>query len=157
MPPTRIHLDLPWQLETAADERYHAKLFRTLLKRQLGPDRPFQVEINDALPPPPVERPRRFASDQPPPRRNGTDRPPRWRNQPMLLGLRNFVVQIRLHDGATVTFEQVLPEEVLAWPMRLLLILLVLLISVAMLATLAVRALTRPLAVLATASAPRSR
>lgn len=134
LPPTRIRLDLPWQLETAADERYHAKLFRTLLKHQLGSDRPFQVEINDDLPPPPIERPRRFAPDQPPPRRNGTDRPPRWRNQPMLLGLRNFVVQIRLRDGATVTFEQVLPEEIIAWPARLLLILLVLLVSVAVLA-----------------------
>ena len=152
LPPTRIRLDLPWQAELEPDERYHTTLFRTLMNRQLGPDRPFQVEINDDLPPPPVERPRRFAPDQPPPRRDGTDRPPRWRNQPMMLGLRNFIVQIRLHDGATVTFEQVLPEEVLAWPMRLLLILLVLLVSVAMLASLAVRALTRPLAVLAEAA-----
>ncbi len=70
----------------------------------------------------------------------------------MLLGLRNFIVQIRLRDGATVTFEQVLPEEVIAWPARLLLILLVLLVSVAMLAALAVRTLTWPLAVLAEAA-----
>ncbi len=101
LPPTRIRLDLPWQPETASDERYHTKLFRALLKRQLGSDRPFQAEINDDLPPPPVERPRRFALDQPPPRRNWADPPPRWRNQPMLLGLRNFVVQVRLRDGAT--------------------------------------------------------
>ncbi|MCK7470286.1 MAG: HAMP domain-containing protein [Desulfomicrobium escambiense] len=69
-----------------------------------------------------------------------------------MLGLRNFVVQVRLRDGATVTFQQVLPEEVIAWPARLLLILLVLLVSVAVLAALAVRALTRPLAVLADAA-----
>ncbi|MDS4068231.1 MAG: ATP-binding protein, partial [Candidatus Competibacter sp.] len=60
-------------------------------------------------------------------------------------------------DGATVTFQQVLPEEVIAWPARLLLILLVLLVSVAVLAALAVRALIRPLAVLADAASELGR
>jgi signal transduction histidine kinase len=59
---------------------------------------------------------------------------------------------VRLRDGATVTFQQMLPEDVIAWPVRLLLILLVLLVTVALLAALAVRALTRPLAVLADAA-----
>ncbi len=155
LPPTRISLDLPWENETAPDERYHTALFRTLLSQQLGSDRPFRVEINDDLPPPPPppdDRPRWFAPDRPPPPRDWTDRPPRWRMHAMMLGLRNFVVQVRLRDGATVTFQQVLPEEVIAWPARLLLILLVLLVSVAVLATLAVRALIRPLAVLADAA-----
>ncbi len=151
LPPTRIHLDLPWQADLEPDERYHTTLFRALLKRQLGPDRPFRVEVNDDLPPPP-ERLRRFNPDQPSPQRDGTDRPPRRRNQPMRLGLRNFVVQIALRDGATATFEQVLPEEVIVWPIRLLLILLILLVSVAVLAALAVRTLTRPLALLAEAA-----
>ena len=53
--------------------------------------------------------------------------------------------------------DRVLPEEVIAWPGRLLLILLVLLASVAILAGLAVRALTRPLAVLADAAAELGR
>jgi signal transduction histidine kinase len=159
LPPTRLSLDLPWQTETAPDERYHTTLFRALLKRQLGPDRPFQLEINDDLPPPPprAERPRWLAPDQPPPPRDWTGRPPRWRMHAMMLGLRNFVVQVRLRDGATVTFQQVLPEEVIAWPARLLLILLVLLVSVAVLAALAVRALTRPLAVLADAASELGR
>ena len=159
LPPTRLSLDLPWQTETTPDERYHTTLFRALLKRQLGLDRPFQVEINDDLPPPPprAERPRWLTPDQPPPPRDGTDRPPRWRQHAMMLGLRNFIVQVRLRDGATVTFQQVLPEEVIAWPARLLLILLVLLVSVAILAALAVRALTRPLAVLADAASELGR
>ena len=154
LPPTRLSLDLPWQTETEPDDRYHTTLFRALLKRQLGSDRPFQLEINDDLPPPPppLERPHWFASDSPPPPRDGADRPPRWRRHAMMINLRNFIVQVRLHDGATVTFEQVLPEDVIAWPVRLLLILLVLLVSVALLAALAVRALTRPLAVLADAA-----
>ena len=158
LPPTRLSLDLPWQTETTLDERYHTTLFRALLKRQLGPDRPFQLEINDDLPPrpppPPAEGPRWGAPDQPPPPpRDWTGQPPpRWRRHAMMLGLRNFVVQVRLHDGATVTFQQVLPEDVIAWPVRLLLILLVVLVSVALLAAFAVRALTRPLAVLADAA-----
>ena len=153
LPPTRISLDLPWET-IEPDERYHSVLFRGLLKRQLGPDRPFQLEINDDLPPPPplAERPRWFDSDPPPRPPERADRPPRWRMHAMMMGLRNFVVQVRLHDGAVVTFQQILPEEIIAWPTRLLLILLVLLVSVAVLAALAVRALTRPLAVLADAA-----
>ncbi|MBK8536956.1 MAG: HAMP domain-containing protein [Candidatus Competibacteraceae bacterium] len=152
LPPTRLSLDLPWQSETEPDERYHTTLFRALLKRQLGPDRPFQLEINDDLPPPPppTHRPRWNSSERP----DGVTRPPpHERMQAMMLGLRNFVVQIRLRDGAIVTFQQVLPEEVIAWPARLLLILLVLLVSVALLVALAVRTLTRPLSILADAAA----
>ncbi len=155
LPPTRISLDLPWETAIEPDERYQTALFRTLLSRQLGVDRPFQVEITDDLPPPPpppADRPRWFVRDQPPPPRDWADRPPRWRMHAMMLGLRNFIVQVRLRDGAAVTFQQILPEEVIAWPARLLLILLVLLVSVAVLAALAVRALTRPLAVLADAA-----
>jgi len=73
LPPTRLSLDLPWQTETVPDERYHTTLFHALLKRQLGPDRFFQVEITDDLPPPPqlADRPRRFADpDQSPPPRD---------------------------------------------------------------------------------------
>lgn len=157
LPPTRINLDVPWETVTKPDERYHTTLFRALLKRQLGPERPFQLEINDDLPAPPPGRPRWLDPDQPPPRRAWADRPPRWSAHAMMMGLRNFVVQVRLGDGATVTFQQVLPEEVIAWPLRLLLILLILLVSVAALAALAVRALTRPLAVLADAAADLGR
>jgi hypothetical protein len=142
---------LPWQT-SEPDERYHTTLFRALLKRQLGSERPFQLEINDDLPPPPrrPEAPALAPDRSPPPTR--LSRPPRWRMHAMMMGLRNFVVQVRLQDGATVTFQQVLAGEVIAWPARLLLILLVLLVSVAMLAAWAVRALTRPLTVLASAA-----
>ncbi|MCP5158300.1 MAG: HAMP domain-containing protein [Gammaproteobacteria bacterium] len=158
LPPTRLSLDQPWSDESVADERYQTVLFRTLLRRQLGVDRPFRVEITDDLPPPPppppqVERLSRFDPvDAPPPRRSASDRPHHWRRHAMMLGLRNFVVQVRLIDGMTVTFQQILPEEVIAWPIRLLLILLILSISIAVLAALAVRALTRPLSVLADAA-----
>lgn len=159
LPPTRLSLDLPWQTEIAPDERYHTTLFRALLKRQLGPERPFQVAINDELPPPPpvAERPRWLDSEQGRLPREHADRRPRWRQHAMMLGLRNFVVQVRLRDGATVTFQQVLPEDILAWPTRLLLMLLVVLVSVAVLAAWAVRMLTRPLAVLSGAASELGR
>ena len=155
LPPTRLSLDLPWQSEVEPDERYQTTRFRALLKRQLGPDRPFQVEITDDLSPPSFsDRPPRdeLILPPPPPLEGHEPRPARWRRHAMMLGLRNFVVQARLRDGAVATFQQVLPEEVIAWPVRLLLILLVLLVSVAGLAALAVRSLTRPLAALADAA-----
>lgn len=127
--------------------------FSVLLQRQLGPNRPFQVEITDDLPPPPpfVDPPRRGSC--PSLQTAGHDpRMPGWRRHAMMMGLRNFVVQARLHDGAVATFQQMLPEEVIAWPLRLLLTLLIVLVSVAGLAALAVRTLTRPLAVLADAA-----
>ncbi len=152
LPPTRLSLDLPWQTDAAPDERYHTTLFRALLKRQLGPDRPFQLEINDdLLPPLRIDRRPRFDPDRPPPP-GQAERPPRWRMRAMMMGLRNFVVQVRLRDGTTATFQQALPEDVIAWPARLLLILVVLLASVAILSAWAVRALTRPLTVLANAA-----
>ena len=157
LPPTRLSLDLPWQTADESDDRYQTTLFRALLQRQLGPDRRFQVEITDDLPPPPpprsVDRP--FRRDPPPPLLMPGDqgqRIPHWRRHAMMLGLRNFVVQARLRDGAVATFQQVLPEEVIAWPLRLLLTLLTVLVSVTGLAALAVRTLTRPLAVLADAA-----
>jgi signal transduction histidine kinase len=157
LPPTRISLDIDWETTIQPDERYHTTLFRALLYRQLGPNRPFQLEVNDDLPPPPAERPPWLNPDQSPLKRDGVNRPPRWRRHAMMMGLRNFVVQVRLGDGATVTFQQVLPEEIIAWPTRLLLMLLVLLVSVAILAVLAVRTLTRPLAVLANAASELGR
>ncbi len=152
LPPTRLSLDLPWQTEIEPDERYHTSLFRALLKHRLGPERPFRLEISDDLPTP-LNRPPWDALRPPPPPPDDMNRPPPYgRMRAMLPDLRNFIVQVRLRDGATVTFRHVLPEEVIAWPTRLLLILLVLLVSVTLPAALAVRALTRPLRVLADAA-----
>ncbi len=157
LPPTRLSLDLPWQTDTPPDERYHTTLFRALLKRQLGPNHPFQLEINDDLNPPPrrFHRLRLDANHPPPP--DSAEHRTRWRMHALMMGLRNFVVQVRLQDGATITFQQALPEDVIAWPVRLLLILVVLLASVALLSAWAVRALTRPLTVLANAAAELGR
>ncbi len=155
LPPTHLSLDLPWQPATEPDDRYQTTLFRVLLQRQLGPNRRFQVEITDDLPPLPppfADPPHRIPLPPALPMAGHDPRMPGWRRHAMMMGLRNFVVQARLHDGAVATFQQVLPEEVIAWPLRLLLTLLIVLVSVAGLAALAVRTLTRPLAVLADAA-----
>jgi signal transduction histidine kinase len=63
-----------------------------------------------------------------------------------------FQVYTQLADGSWASFEHGLSDEPFAWPWRLLLTLAVLLASVIVLTLLAVRWLTRPLAVLATAA-----
>lgn len=148
VPPLRVSLDLVWQ--TLADnEHWQGGLLEELLRRQL-PERSLQASVTDVAPPPP---------DQPPPPRLNRPPPPGhhpFRHARALAG-KDFFVQVRLQDGGIVTFRHQLAEEALAWPYRLLLILLVLLISVAALSVLAVRWLTRPLTLLATAAAELGR
>ncbi len=147
LPPTRLSLDHPWR-EISPAEGERAALFQRLLRRQLGADRPLRVEIAEFAPDPDWRPPwRRRDAD---PSRDPRPEPRRQRMQ--ALGLRDFVVQVGLRDGAVVTFRHHLPEEALSWPYRLLVTLLVLFLSVAALAALAVRALTRPLRALAAAA-----
>ena len=146
LPPTRLSLDLPWR-EVAPTETGRAAWFQRLLRRQLGADRPLRVEIADFAPDPDWRPHRRRDADLPP-----APRPESRRHRMHTLGLRDFVVQVELRDGAVVTFRHHLPEEALSWPYRMLAALLVLFLSVAALAALAVRALTRPLRVLADAA-----
>jgi signal transduction histidine kinase len=141
LPPTRIRLDIPWQ-EEESEHRRRAALVKALLRRQLPAGSSLRVSVFDVLPREELER-----------RRGPDRRPPRWRPRRLgALGVKAFQVQVGLLDGAVVTFRHRVPEDVLDWPYRLLLILLVLLLSVAVLAALAVRWLTRPLRVLATAA-----
>lgn len=63
-----------------------------------------------------------------------------------------FHIEVRLLDGTWVRFDREVPQELIAWPSRLLLTLLVLLVGVLLIALLAVRWLTRPLRVLADAA-----
>jgi signal transduction histidine kinase len=139
LPPTRISLDLPWGI--GGQERgQEVPLLSALLRRYLPAGRPLRIQVETSEPSP-LPRERSFA------------RPPHHRrHHAWLRNTRAFMVQVKLQDGSVVTFHQRLPEEVFAWPYKLLLILLVLLISVAALAVLAVRWLTRPLTLLATAA-----
>jgi signal transduction histidine kinase len=146
LPPTRLSLDQLWREVSPADGE-RAVWFQRLLRRQLGADRPLRVEIADFAPDPDW-RPH-WRRD---PQRSRDARPEPRRHRMHAMGLRDFVVQVGLRDGAVVTFRHHLPEEALSWPYRMLAALLVLFLSVAALAALAVRALIRPLRVLADAA-----
>jgi signal transduction histidine kinase len=140
LPPTRISLDLPWRA-TVPDDASTAPLISAVIRRYLGDDRPVQVAVFSGPDnPPPALLP------DPPARQHRYRRYGRWLNS------RAFVVQVRLADDSVVTFRHRVPEEVFAWPYRVLLILTILLISVWVLSALAVRWVTRPLALLAEAA-----
>jgi signal transduction histidine kinase len=126
-----------------ADENLHTAHLRTILQRLLGDARPVQVAL--------VEPAFGMA--------------PRGRHGPGSRQLHSgpmadffpprgvaFAVSTQLVDGTWASFEHGLSGEPFAWPWRLLLTFAVLLALVIALALLAVRWLTRPLAVLATAA-----
>jgi signal transduction histidine kinase len=139
LPPLRISLTLPW-LTLNANESWQGGLLEELLRRQL-PGRSLRAAVTDLMPP--FRRAQDIPSMPPPYHR--------LRHGHSLAG-KDFYVQVELRDKSIVTFRHQLPEEVFAWPYRLLFFLLVLLISVAALSALAVRWLTRPLAQLAAAA-----
>jgi signal transduction histidine kinase len=64
----------------------------------------------------------------------------------------SFVAQVRLNDGALVTFDSRQPAQTASWPYRLLLSLAVLLAAVIAVSLVAVRWTTRPLKALADAA-----
>jgi signal transduction histidine kinase len=64
----------------------------------------------------------------------------------------SFIAQVRLRDGALVTFDSVQPAQTQGWPYRLLVSLAVLLVAVVAVSLVAVRWATRPLNALADAA-----
>jgi signal transduction histidine kinase len=126
-----------------AAEDLHAAHLRTVLQRLLGEGRRVQVAL--------VE---------PEPARAAGGHMDHARRHPRLGPMADyfphrgiaFQVHAQLADGSWAGFEHGLGGEPFAWPWRLLLTLAVLLVSVIALTLLAVRWLTRPLAVLATAA-----
>lgn len=126
-----------------ASEELHAEHLRTVLQRLLGDRRTVQVTLVESMP----------AMEA------GARRGP-GRRHPHLGPMADyfprhdvaFQVHTRLADGTWASFEHGLGGEPFAWPWRLLLTLAVLLASVVVLTLFAVRWLTRPLAVLATAA-----
>lgn len=140
-PPMGMSLDIPWR-DHRDDASGQVPFLVTLLRRYLPPGRALRVEIEDAS----GFFWRRHATMA-----RGPFHHERPHHRRMLAG-RTFLVQVKLNDGAVLTFGQQVPEEVFSWPYRLLLILLVLLLSVVALSVLAVHWLTRPLAFLANAA-----
>jgi signal transduction histidine kinase len=128
---------------TAEAEDVHTSHLRAVLQQLIGDGRPVRVALVEPMPMPNAGMPHGPGGMRP---RFGpmADYFPRHRMA--------FEVSTQLADGTWANFEHGLGDEPFAWPWRLLLTLAVLLASVIALVLLAVRWLTRPLAVLATAA-----
>lgn len=126
-----------------------AALFRMMLRRFLGDERPVVVAVTGtgAAPPGPAAM-RRFEG----PGMHGTGITPgsvmHFGTQPGF----SFIAQVRLRDGALVTFDARQPAQTESWPYRMLFGLAVLLAAVIAVSLVAVRWTTRPLNVLADAA-----
>lgn len=160
-PPLRVALDVPpLPAHTANDEAaQHAEAYALALSRQLGPRFPLTVQVTD------TRIVRGFRPTNAPGGPDAAGYGPGYGGGPgmrpgfgMAMGPRygppgpSFVVQVRLADGALLTFDARQPAETTNWPYRLLASLAILLVAVIALTLLAARWVTRPLKTLATAA-----
>lgn len=137
---------------TDAGNETLVSLFRTILRRNLGDERPMQMTVTAAEQLPEVlpKRPRQGAG-----RGQGFGMGRRHRMAEMGLAPGSglyFLARVQLQDGTWVTFDHRVPEHSADWPWRLSVTVVILLIAVVALSTLAVRWLTRPLSTLAGAA-----
>ena len=136
-PPLVVSLDRPAMAEDDASAGPQVAMFSAMLGLALGDGRPIRIALSAAQP--------AFRPEFSPGRgMMGLHRGPQ--------GGVFFLTQVRLQDGSWVTFDTQLPRESASLPWRLFLTLMVLLISVLLLSFVAVRWVTRPLHVLASAA-----
>ena len=148
VPPLRVSLTSPvWPLPEQTAEKWPTTQFRKRLVRQLGEQYPLRVAVSDQ----PVSANLRdmhgFEG-----RHMG-----HMQGMGMRMGMTPpdalvFLAQVMLRDGTWVTFENHIAEEVFADSTTLLLSLAILLATVIFVSLLAVRWVTRPLTMLATAA-----
>ena len=150
-PPISISLDHPalpaGKLDANAAAR--AALFGAMLRRFLGDGRSVEVSVAEAPAGPLMSAAKRGPKG---PGMHGDWTPP-WAamhgaSQPGF----SFLAQVRLQDGALVTFDARQPAQTVNWPYRLLASLAVLLAAVVVVSLVAVRWATRPLKALADAA-----
>ncbi|MEN8174860.1 MAG: ATP-binding protein [Pseudomonadota bacterium] len=135
---------LPRETESGLSGIFHA-----LLRQNLGDERPLKVTVSETMPTWPVQAPMRH--------HHGPGMGMMHREHMASMGVLppeglSFLAQVQLQDGSWLSFGHRVPEEVFAWPRRILLTLAVLLFSVIVLSMIAVRWVSRPLAVLADAA-----
>lgn len=161
VPPQVVRLEAaPRAPRAAALDNPHAAMFSAALHAALGDARPLRVSVRQAAPgarPSGLESGRQdmmgghggmataMSAAMP-----GMSAMPAMRSG-MASGLM-FLTQVQLRDGRWVAFDTQLPQGPASTPWRLLLTLLVLLLTVLVLSYAAVRWMTRPLAVLASAA-----
>jgi len=144
VPPLVVALDrAPVSEDSVSTGGAHAAMFAAVLRAALGDERPVQVTMSGTPP-----------TWAPGPARAGGRYP---MSGPM--GMHGFppeglsiLTQVRLQDGTWASFDTQLPQQAENLPWRLLLTLAILLAAVLVLSYIAVRWVTRPLNVLASAA-----
>lgn len=150
--PTTLSLDIPWQ-EQGADPSADAAIFRKQVSRNLAT--PLATQVLS------VERADRDVLEARFHGRDDRNRRPAEHDADDKKRERIFprvvIAQVKLSDGAVVSFHHVLPEGTADLPYRMIALLASLGLSIALLSAWAVRRLTRPLASLADAAAGLAR
>ncbi|HEY7742811.1 MAG TPA: ATP-binding protein [Burkholderiales bacterium] len=150
-PPMTISLDQPPLAAGGQDSDMGARalLFETMLRRFLGDGRPVAVRVAEAPATPLKPAMKRGVKG---PGMHGDWTPP-WAamHDASPSGL-SFVAQVRLRDGALITFDARPPTQTASWPYRLLVSIAVLLVAVIAVSLIAVRWTTHPLNALADAA-----
>jgi signal transduction histidine kinase len=147
VPPMTVQLrDAPVAEEPGATEGLHATMFSTVLHAALGDERLVRVTMRGTPPAwaPGAGRGRGQGHPEGPMAGRGMHRfPPD--------GVA-FLIQVRLQDGTWAIFDTQMTEAAATLPWRVLLTLAILLVAVLLLSYVAVRWVTRPLQLLATAA-----
>jgi signal transduction histidine kinase len=149
-PPLSISLDQPPLAASESEGGARTALFGAVLQRFLGSEQPVSVAVSEA--PVPAYQPHAppgFAKA--PPAHFPAMRPGAAMHSGSEPGFA-FVAQVRLADGALVTFESRQSLQTAGWPYRLLASLAVLVLAVVAVSLLAVRWTTKPLKTLADAA-----
>ncbi len=147
VPPMVVSLDrAPVSEESDSTSGAHAAMFAAVLRAALGDERPIRVTMKGTPPmwaPGPAHAGGRFAMDGP----LGSSSMHRFPPDGV-----SMLTQVRLQDGTWASFDTQLSPAAAGLPWRVLLTLAILLAAVLLLSYVAVRWVTRPLNVLATAA-----
>jgi HAMP domain-containing protein len=147
VPPMVVRLQhAPAALESAAAGGLHAAMFSTVLRAALGDERPMRVTMSGT---PPAWAPGAGRGRGQGPMGGPMVGPGMHRFPPDGVA---FLIQVRLQDGTWATLDTQITQESANLPWRVLLTLAILLAAVLLLSFIAVRWVTRPLHVLASAA-----
>ena len=146
VPPLVVSLDrTPSSEDSEATGGAHAAMFAAVLRTALGDNRPIRVAIGGT----PPEWAPGAGRGQGPMSGGPMGGPGMHRFPPTGV---TFLIQVRLQDGTWATFDTQVPQPSANLPWRVLLTLATLLAAVLLLSYIAVRWITRPLQLLATAA-----
>ncbi len=147
VPPLVVSLDRPPESgNSESTGGAHAAMFSAMLRAALGDDRPIRVTMRGT---PPAWTPRTARDRGTFPMAGPMGSPAMHRMAPDGI---SFLTQVRLQDGTWATFDTQITPETASLPWRLLLTLATLLAAVLLVSYIAVRWVTRPLHVLASAA-----